>query len=285
VSVTLNVTPAPTAADQWVCYGTTFANVVATGTDLQWYDAATGGTVYSSTAIVPFSQNYYVSQTIDGCESPRTAVSIGTEIVGAPQAPLPTLTVTVTGNCDSSGGIYEQVADVNGKKSYNYNAGSQIFFNGTYWVAGILGEVGIPQMEFFTNTDVSNGIYPPTTGWVNLIACGENIELNNVLTLTINSTSQQFCTEATVADIVINGDFTINWFDVATGGTALASTTAITTGTYYASQTSPTGCESERTAVSVTVNTTSSTNCISSIFLWKFYSCRFSCNRNSFTMV
>jgi hypothetical protein len=116
VAVTINTTPAPTAADQWVCYGTTFANVVATGTDLQWYDAATGGTAYSSTAIVPFSQNYYVSQTIDGCESPRTAVSIGTEIVGAPEAPLPTLTVTVTGNCDSFGGTYEQVADVNGKK-------------------------------------------------------------------------------------------------------------------------------------------------------------------------
>jgi hypothetical protein len=76
VSVTLNVTPAPTATTQNFCQNTvaTVADLVATGTTLQWYDVATGGTALaSSTELMPGYNTYYVSQTINGCESVRTS--------------------------------------------------------------------------------------------------------------------------------------------------------------------------------------------------------------------
>ncbi|WP_286749602.1 T9SS type A sorting domain-containing protein, partial [Flavobacterium sp. 40-81] len=45
------------------------------------------------------------------------------------------------------------------------------------------------------------------------------------------------------------------WYNVPTGGTAMASTDALATGTYYVTQTIS-GCESTRLSVSVTVNVT-----------------------------
>jgi hypothetical protein len=69
---------------------------------------------------------------------------------------------------------------------------------------------------------------------------------------TVAQTAQTFCNAATVANLLSNGTG-VKWYAAATGGTALASATALSTGTYYASQTTN-GCESNaRTAVSVTV--------------------------------
>jgi hypothetical protein len=61
---------------------------------------------------------------------------------------------------------------------------------------------------------------------------------------------QTFCGNATVANLVATGTGTFNWYDVATGGTALASTTVLSTGTYYVTQTIN-GCESPRRSVRI----------------------------------
>ncbi len=69
-------------------------------------------------------------------------------------------------------------------------------------------------------------------------------------------TVQNFCANLspTVAGLAATGIGSINWYTVATGGTALTSSTALVSGTYYASQT-VSGCESTtRLAVLVTVN-------------------------------
>jgi len=78
--------------------------------------------------------------------------------------------------------------------------------------------------------------------------------------------SQTLCSGSIVANLTATGT-TIKWYATATGGTTLASTTAIVNGTtYYASQT-VNGCEStSRLAVTVslnnpTVNASSSTIC------------------------
>ena len=64
----------------------------------------------------------------------------------------------------------------------------------------------------------------------------------------------------TVANLLANATAavggTINWYDVATGGTVLGSTTAISSKNYYASQTIS-GIESERISTSVYVGDTS----------------------------
>jgi hypothetical protein len=77
---------------------------------------------------------------------------------------------------------------------------------------------------------------------------------------TVNSTAaptaaatQIFCQGKTIVDLVATGT-AVKWYDVSTGGTALANTTVLTNGTiYYAAQTLN-GCEGPRIAVTVTVN-------------------------------
>jgi hypothetical protein len=66
--------------------------------------------------------------------------------------------------------------------------------------------------------------------------------------------SQTFIDHATVADLVATGS-NIKWYAAASGGTALASSTALSDGTsYFASQTTSTGCESaSRLEVAVTI--------------------------------
>ena len=144
-------TAAPTASAQSFCGAGTVADLVATGTAIQWYSAATGGTALATTTALA-TGTYYASQTETGCESARTSVSITVNQV--PTAPT--------------------------------------------------------------------------------------------------ASAQSFCGTATVADLVATGT-AIKWYDAATGGTELATTTALATGTYYVSQTDN-GCESARTSVSVTVN-------------------------------
>ena len=70
----LNVAP-PTASNQSVCSGAAVSALVATGNQLQWYTTQQGGTALApNTPVV--AGTYYVSQTISGNESERTAVTV-----------------------------------------------------------------------------------------------------------------------------------------------------------------------------------------------------------------
>jgi len=67
--------PAPTAMAQSFCTDITISNLQAAGTAIQWYLAPTGGTALETSKALT-SGNYYASQTINSCESSRTAVAI-----------------------------------------------------------------------------------------------------------------------------------------------------------------------------------------------------------------
>jgi uncharacterized protein (TIGR02145 family) len=77
VRATINLaTPtAPVAQPQTFCDNATVANLVATGTNLQWYSVVTGGTALDSGTPLA-SGIYYVSNNLGTCESQRTAVAI-----------------------------------------------------------------------------------------------------------------------------------------------------------------------------------------------------------------
>jgi|688.fasta_scaffold02100_2 hypothetical protein len=80
VAVFHAIPAAPTASSQNLAFGATVAQLVAAGNNLAWYDVETGGTSLDlSTPLA--TGTYYVSQTTNGCESPRTAVSV---VVGDP---------------------------------------------------------------------------------------------------------------------------------------------------------------------------------------------------------
>ena len=70
-----DTTPKPTASAQNFCGATTVASLVATGTDLKWYTAETGGTTLASDYALA-TGTYYVSQTLNTIESDRTAVVV-----------------------------------------------------------------------------------------------------------------------------------------------------------------------------------------------------------------
>jgi hypothetical protein len=70
-----------------------------------------------------------------------------------------------------------------------------------------------------------------------------------------SASAQTFCEGSTVAELVPTPSSTIKWYSAATGGTALLSTAALSTGTYYVDSTNSNGCTGTRTSVSVTINT------------------------------
>ena len=72
VTITVNTTPVPTGtATQTFCVtpAPTIASLAATGTGIQWYAAATGGTPLATTTALVNGTTYYASQSVSGCES------------------------------------------------------------------------------------------------------------------------------------------------------------------------------------------------------------------------
>ena len=78
---------APTgAANQTLCAGATLAQLSATGTALQWYATATGGTALPSTTTLANATTYYATQTVNGVES-TNRLAVTATLNTAPAAP------------------------------------------------------------------------------------------------------------------------------------------------------------------------------------------------------
>ncbi len=104
LNATATTVPAVISPVTWCQYSTS-APLSASGTSLLWYTAASGGTG-SSTAPTPSttvagSTNYYVSQTITGCEGPRQLLSVIVNTIPA----APAANITQPGCLISSGTI------------------------------------------------------------------------------------------------------------------------------------------------------------------------------------
>lgn len=75
LAISIITTRLPTASAQTFCNSGTVAGLTATGTDLKWYANATGGSALFTTNLLA-TGTYYVSQTLNSCESSRTAVMV-----------------------------------------------------------------------------------------------------------------------------------------------------------------------------------------------------------------
>ncbi|SER48687.1 Ig-like domain-containing protein, partial [Flavobacterium frigoris] len=86
VPVLVNTTAPPAASAQSFCSidSKKVSDLVATGTTVKWYDAATAGTLYTGSETL-VTGTYYASQTLNGCESLRT--SVGVTVNATPSAP------------------------------------------------------------------------------------------------------------------------------------------------------------------------------------------------------
>jgi hypothetical protein len=237
VTATISNPAAPTGtASQTFCAinNPTVANLVATGTSIQWYAAASGGTALATTTALVNGTHYYASQTVSGCES-ATRLNV-TATVSNPAAPTGTASQTfcainnpTVANLAATGtGIQWYAASSGGTALATTTA----LVSGTHYYASqtISGCEG--TVRFDVTVTVSNPAVP--TGTASQIFCA----INN----------------PTVANLVATGT-AIKWYAASSGGTALATTTALVDGThYYASQTIS-GCESTtRLDVTATVS-------------------------------
>ncbi len=228
VAVSVSVTAAPAApvtAAQGYCNGATVANLISSGTNVRWYDVATGGTPLPTTTLL-VTGNYYVSQVVGTCESARTLSSVTIVTTPPPTAPA----------------------------NQSFCAGTPISYlaaTGTAlkWYASATGG---------SYLDIN---LPLTTGnyYVSQTPSSNCESARTMVTVTVNpipaapaANSQSLCTGATVADLTASGAG-LKWYNVASGGTVLPTTTALANGNYYVSQTTS-NCESTRTMVAVTIN-------------------------------
>ena len=91
VTITITAPTAPIAAGKTICANTT-ATLSATGSNgstFKWYSSETDMTILASTAVfttpnLTSNKSYWVSQTFNNCESPRTKVDV---IISSPQLP------------------------------------------------------------------------------------------------------------------------------------------------------------------------------------------------------
>jgi Fungalysin metallopeptidase (M36)/Ig-like domain CHU_C associated/Secretion system C-terminal sorting domain len=146
ITVTVNGTPAApstTAANVSYCQNTVSSVLSANGSNLLWYTQASGG-VGDPAAPLPATDvigtfNFYVSQTISGCEGPRTLITVNItappSITTQPQsvtvcATTATFSVTATGTALT----YQWFVSTDGGTNFSAIPAAT---NATYTVTGL----------------------------------------------------------------------------------------------------------------------------------------------------
>ncbi|XZF13181.1 gliding motility-associated C-terminal domain-containing protein [Chitinophagaceae bacterium MMS25-I14] len=243
-SIVVNVTAQPSAPTVTTpityCQNSIAPSLSATGTNLLWYAGATGGTA-NSTAPTPVttsagSTTYYVSQTVSGCESPRTSIVVN--ITATPSAPAVTTPVTY---CQNSAATALTAT------------GSNLL-----WYAGATGGTGSGTAPTPVTTTAGS-----TTYYVSQTVSGcESPRAAIVVNITATpaaptvATPLTYCQNSTATALTATGS-NLLWYAGATGGTGNSTapipvTASAGSTTYYVSQT-VSGCESPRASIVVNV--------------------------------
>ncbi|MES2488060.1 MAG: GEVED domain-containing protein, partial [Bacteroidota bacterium] len=120
------------------------------------------------------------------------------------------------------------------------------------WYAAATGGASLTAETALVNGTIYYAAQIPEGGCESTTRTAVTVQFSIIPPPTAANGTQVICGSGTVADLDVEGDGTIIWYAAATGGTALATPTALTNqATYYASQ-SVDGCESAtRTAVTV----------------------------------
>lgn len=226
---TLIITPPPTAEPQSFCNSATVANLVATGQNLKWFNGATGGTALANNTALT-TGTYYISQTVGGVESARTAVSVTFNNTPAPIASAQTLNSAATVSNLVATGINLQ------------------------WYT-----VATAGTSLSTSTPLATGIYY-VSQTINGCESSRTSAAVTISNLPIVATPVTYCKGAIATALSAGGAVgsTLKWYTAATGGTGsliapTPSTTTVGSRNYYVSQT-VSGVESARVLLAVVVN-------------------------------
>ena len=247
VIATINPSPTITSTTPTtICGGDTFTiSAVASAGSLAWYNVPTGGIVQGTGNSFSLSNwlvtsTFYVQATNGSCQSARIPV-----IVTVNDRPFNT-TATGASRC-GTGSVTLSATYTSGTINwYNAPTGGTLVFTGSNFVTPSLSTTTTYYVEGQNGTCVSS--------------------IRTAITATINAVP--FVTSTTpnsrcgTGSVVLNASSSIGtlvWYNLPTGGTALATGTSFstpslsTTTTYYVEATNGT-CTSTRTAVTATID-------------------------------
>ena len=224
------------------CIGQSSSSLTATGTDLRWYTALTGGTLLavtptpSTTAVG--STTYYVSQTIDGCESARASLVVTVNALpGAPGV----ANVSLCLNGPSS------PLTASGTGLTWYDASDKPLAEAPTPSTGAVGT----QVFKVTQTSGQGCVSP---------AVSITVTTNPLSPVPTATAPAPYCQGTNAVALTASGQ-NLKWYGTAaTAGTGLTTatvpnTTAPGTTTYYVTQ-NTNGCESNRAGIAVVVKPT-----------------------------
>ncbi|HTE02062.1 MAG TPA: PKD-like domain-containing protein [Mucilaginibacter sp.] len=248
VTVTVNPIPAaPTITGPTICTGSSaLLTPTGPGGTYQWFDAPAGGNLLFTgntfgTPALNSSTTYYVQVSNGSCTSGRTPVTVNvTQPPAAPVAsgPLICSGSSATLTATAPGGTYQWFSVPTG--------GAPLITNATYVTPAL-----ITATTYYVQTTVGTCVSPRTAVTVSI--------LPQPTPPTAPSTS--VCSGGTATLVASGGLNNYQWYDAATNGNLVSSSQVFitpplaSTTTYYV-QTISNGCESTRSAVTVTVNPT-----------------------------
>lgn len=229
VTVNLNVFDSPDATvTQTFCAGATVAQLIASGTNIQWYATADISAALTPGTLLENNRQYFVSQKMGSCESSRRAVSV--TINPIPLAPTGTASQLF---CEA-GTVSDLVADGENMLWYDVRTGGTPLTSSTPLV---------DKKHYYASQQL-NG-------------CESELRLDVTATVTVLETptaplKQSFCAGSLVEDLVSGGEGIV-WYASAVGGERLASNTILQNNRQYFSAQTSGPCESARRGVSVTI--------------------------------
>jgi Ig-like domain CHU_C associated/Secretion system C-terminal sorting domain len=248
---TITATPAAPTVTSPVsyCVGAPATPLTAAGTAVKWYTVANGGTgtasVTPSTSAVATTP-YYATQTVGGCES-TTRANISVVVIG-PSAPAATTAYAYCQNATTATALTATAATGNTLRWYTLATG------GTFVTAA-------PTPSTTTATTL-NYYVSQTDGTCESPRTAIAVTVNATPATPTVSSPVIYCQNATATALTATTatGTTVNWYTVASGGTASTiAPTPVITGTgstsYYVSQAIGT-CESPRATIVINVNPT-----------------------------
>ncbi|MFP9099022.1 ice-binding family protein [Flavobacterium sp. RHBU_24] len=226
---------APSVTAQNFCQSGTVAQLIATGTTgatFNWYATPTSATALSGTTALA-SGTYYVTQTVDTCESIRVGVTV--TINAVPSIP----TADTTQSFCAGATVADLSATASGGATVNWSLTS----NG----ATLSNSAVLVAVNYYATQ---------TLGTCESNSLTVAVTINAVPSIPTADTTQSFCAGATVADLsaTASGGATVNW-SLTSNGATLSNSAVLVAGNYYATQTLGT-CESNAITVAVTINAT-----------------------------
>ena len=246
VIATVNTSPTITATSPaTICGGDTFTiSATASAGTLAWYNVSTGGLVQGTGTSFSLSNwntttTFYVQATDGSCQSVRTPV-----IVTVNQRPT-ALTAVGASRC-GTGTLALSATYTNGTINwYDAATAGTLVFTGSNFVTPSLSATTTYYVEAVNGTCVST-VRTPVTATVNTIP-------------TVTSTTPASrCGAGVITLSAVSSVGTLVWYNVSTGGTALATGTSFSpnisgTTTYYVEASNGT-CTSTRVAVIATID-------------------------------